>query len=77
MPRRKGADGSLFGYTACWHLMVALSDANGGMSMALTAVTGDKEDAGTCMPQSIETGPFITLLFLVGADPAKSRPPSL
>ena len=28
---------------------------------------GDEEDAGTYVPQSIETGPFLTMLILVGA----------
>lgn len=59
-------DGNLFGFSTL-ALMVALSDTNGGMFMALTSVMGDKEDAGTYVPQSIETGPFITMLFLVGA----------
>ncbi len=59
-------DGNFFGFSTL-ALMVALSDTNGGMFMALTSVMGDKEDAGTYVPQSIETGPFITMLFLVGA----------
>jgi 2-keto-3-deoxygluconate permease len=62
----KFAGGSLFGFSTL-ALMVALSDTNGGMFMALTSVMGDKDDAGTYVPQSIETGPFITMLFLVGA----------
>src|SRR6476646_10195712 len=44
-----------------------MSDTNGGMFMALTSVMGDKEDSGTYVPQSIETGPFLTMLILVGA----------
>ena len=44
-----------------------MSDTNGGMFMALTSVMGDKEDAGTYVPQSIETGPFLTMVILVGA----------
>jgi 2-keto-3-deoxygluconate permease len=59
-------DGNLFGFSTL-ALMVAFSDTNGGMFMALTSVMGDKEDAGTYVPQSIETGPFLTMLFLVGA----------
>jgi 2-keto-3-deoxygluconate permease len=59
-------DGSLFGFSTL-ALMVALSDTNGGMFLALTSVMGDEDDAGTYVPQSIETGPFITMLFLVGA----------
>ena len=48
-------------------ILVALSDTNGGMFMALTSAMGDKEDVGTYVPQSIETGPFLTMLILVGA----------
>ena len=44
-----------------------MSDTNGGMFMALTSVMGDKEQFGTYVPQSIETGPFLTMLILVGA----------
>ena len=60
------AGGDLFGYSTL-ALMVALSDTNGGMFLALTSVMGDPDDAGTYVPQSIETGPFVTMLFLVGA----------
>jgi len=48
-------------------LMAAMSDTNGGMFLALTSVMGNSEDASTYVPQSIETGPFVTMLFLVGA----------
>jgi 2-keto-3-deoxygluconate permease len=48
-------------------VMVAMSDTNGGMFLALTSVMGSKEDAGTYVPQSIETGPFLTMLIFVGA----------
>jgi 2-keto-3-deoxygluconate permease len=48
-------------------VMVAMSDTNGGMFLALTSVMGDKEDAGTYVAQSIETGPFLTMLIFVGA----------
>jgi 2-keto-3-deoxygluconate permease len=58
--------GSIFGFTTL-ALLVAMSDTNGGMFMALTSVMGDKEDAGTYVPQSIETGPFLSMLILVGA----------
>jgi 2-keto-3-deoxygluconate permease len=58
--------GSLLGFSTL-AVMVALSDTNGGMFLALTSVMGDEDDAGTYVPQSIETGPFITMLFLVGA----------
>src|ERR1700693_911382 len=58
--------GDLFGFSTL-ALLVAMSDTNGGMFMALTSVMGDKEDAGTYVPQSIETGPFLTMVILVGA----------
>ena len=48
-------------------VMVAMSDTNGGMFLALTSVMGNKEDAGTYVVQSIETGPFLTMLIFVGA----------
>jgi 2-keto-3-deoxygluconate permease len=48
-------------------ILVAFSDTNGGMFMALTSAMGDKEDVGTYVPQSIETGPFLTMIILVGA----------
>src|SRR6478736_2132664 len=48
-------------------VMVAMSDTNGGMFLALTGVMGDKDDAGTYVVQSIETGPFLTMLIFVGA----------
>jgi 2-keto-3-deoxygluconate permease len=58
-------DGNVFGLSTL-ALLVALSDTNGGMFLALTSAMGDKEDAGTYVPQSIETGPFLTMLILVG-----------
>jgi 2-keto-3-deoxygluconate permease len=58
--------GNLWGYSTL-ALMAALNDTNGGMFLALTSVMGDKDDAGTYVPQSIETGPFVTMLVLVGA----------
>jgi 2-keto-3-deoxygluconate permease len=48
-------------------VMVAMSDTNGGMFLALMGVMGSKEDAGTYVVQSIETGPFLTMLIFVGA----------
>ena len=48
-------------------ILAAMNDTNGGMFMALTSTFGDKEDAGTYVPQSIETGPFLTMLILIGA----------
>jgi len=47
-------------------VMVAMCDTNGGMFLALTSAMGDKEDVGTYIPQSIETGPFLTMLIFVG-----------
>jgi 2-keto-3-deoxygluconate permease len=57
--------GSFFGLSAL-AVMVAMSDTNGGMFLALTSLMGDKEDAGTYVVQSIETGPFLTMLIFVG-----------
>lgn len=48
-------------------LLAAMNDTNGGMFLALTSAFGTKEDAGTYVVQSIETGPFVTMLVLVGA----------
>jgi 2-keto-3-deoxygluconate permease len=47
-------------------VMVAMSDTNGGMFLALTSVMGNKDDSGTYVVQSIETGPFLTMLIFVG-----------
>lgn len=58
-------DGSVLGLSTL-AVMVAMSDTNGGMFLALTSVMGDKEDAGTYVVQSIETGPFLTMLIFVG-----------
>ena len=59
-------DGNFLGLTTL-AILAAMNDTNGGMFMALTSTFGDKEDAGTYVPQSIETGPFLTMLILVGA----------
>lgn len=48
-------------------VLAAMNDTNGGMFLALTSTMGDKDDAGTYVAQSIETGPFLTMLILVGA----------
>jgi 2-keto-3-deoxygluconate permease len=48
-------------------LLAAMNDTNGGMFLALTSTFGSKEDAGTYVVQSVETGPFVTMLVLVGA----------
>jgi 2-keto-3-deoxygluconate permease len=58
-------DGNLLGVSTL-AVMVAMSDTNGGMFLALTSVMGNKDDAGTYVPQSIETGPFLTMLIFVG-----------
>jgi 2-keto-3-deoxygluconate permease len=58
-------DGSVLGLSTL-AVMVAMSDTNGGMFLALTGVMGDKEDSGTYVVQSIETGPFLTMLIFVG-----------
>ena len=59
-----GAD--VFGLSAL-AILAAMNDTNGGMFLALTSSMGDENDAGTYVPQSIETGPFLTMLILVGA----------
>lgn len=48
-------------------ILAAMNDTNGGMFLALTSTFGNKEDSGTYVAQSIETGPFVTMLVLVGA----------
>lgn len=58
--------GEIFGISTL-ALLVALGDTNGGMFLALTSAMGDKEDVGTYVPQSIETGPFLTMIILVGS----------
>ena len=57
--------GSILGLSTL-AVMVAMSDTNGGMFLALTGVMGDKDDTGTYVVQSIETGPFLTMLIFVG-----------
>lgn len=59
-------DGDLIGLSTL-AVLAAMNDTNGGMFLALTSTFGNKEDAGTYIPQSIETGPFLTMLVLVGA----------
>jgi 2-keto-3-deoxygluconate permease len=58
--------GNLWGLSAL-AILAAMNDTNGGMFLALTSTMGDEDDAGTYVPQSIETGPFLTMLILVGA----------
>lgn len=59
-------DGSVFGLSTL-AVMVAMSDTNGGMFLALTSVMGSDDDAGTYVVQTIETGPFLTMIIFVGA----------
>jgi 2-keto-3-deoxygluconate permease len=61
-----GFGGDLFGLSTL-AVMVAMSDTNGGMFLALTSVMGDRNDAGTYVVQSVETGPFLTMVIFVGA----------
>jgi 2-keto-3-deoxygluconate permease len=65
LPVAKLLGGEIFGLSAL-ALLVALSDTNGGMFLALTSAMGSEEDAGTYVPQSIETGPFLTMIILLG-----------
>lgn len=58
--------GNLFGLSAL-AIMAAMNDTNGGIFLALTATMGDENDSGTYVVQSMETGPFITMLVLMGA----------
>jgi 2-keto-3-deoxygluconate permease len=57
--------GDFFGLSTL-AVMVAMSDTNGGMFLALTSVMGDREDSATYVVQSIETGPFLTMLIFIG-----------
>ena len=59
-------NGNLLGLSTL-AVLAAMNDTNGGMFLALTSTFGNKEDAGTYVMQSIETGPFVTMLVLVGA----------
>jgi 2-keto-3-deoxygluconate permease len=59
-------NGNLLGLTTL-AVLAAMNDTNGGMFLALTSTFGSKQDAGTYVVQSIETGPFLTMLVLVGA----------
>ena len=63
-------DGDVLGLSTL-AVMVAMSDTNGGMFLALTSVMGNKEDSGTYVVQSIETGPFLTMLIFVGNGPGR------
>jgi 2-keto-3-deoxygluconate permease len=59
-------DGDLWGLSAL-AILAAMNDTNGGMFIALTSSMGDENDSGSYVVQSIETGPFLTMLVLSGA----------
>jgi 2-keto-3-deoxygluconate permease len=47
-------------------VLSAMNDTNGGMFIALTTTMGDSTDVGANVVQSVETGPFITMVILSG-----------
>ena len=59
-------DGDMLGLSTL-AIMAAMNDTNGGMFLALASAMGDESDVGAYVPQSIETGPFLTMLILSGA----------
>jgi len=59
-------DGDFLGLSTL-AILAAMNDTNGGIFLALTSSMGDENDAGTYVVQSIESGPFLTMLVLVGA----------
>ncbi len=59
-------DGDLMGLTTL-AILAAMNDTNGGMFLALASAMGDENDVGAYVPQSIETGPFLTMVILSGA----------
>lgn len=48
-------------------ILAAMNDTNGGIFLALTGTMGSENDSGSYVVQSIETGPFLTMLVLSGA----------
>lgn len=48
-------------------ILAAMNDTNAGIFIALTSTMGDKTDSGSYVVQSIETGPFLTMLVLAGS----------
>ncbi|MCQ6267933.1 2-keto-3-deoxygluconate permease [Fictibacillus sp. WQ 8-8] len=58
--------GDLWGLSAL-AILAAMNDTNGGMFIALTSSLGDESDSGSYVVQSIETGPFLTMLILSGS----------
>lgn len=59
-------NGDLWGLSAL-AILAAMNDTNGGLFIALTSSMGDENDTGSNVFQSIETGPFLTMLVLAGA----------
>ncbi|WP_338450092.1 2-keto-3-deoxygluconate permease [Niallia oryzisoli] len=59
-------NGDLWGLSAL-AILAAMNDTNGGLFIALTSSMGDENDTGSYVVQSIETGPFLTMLVLAGA----------
>jgi 2-keto-3-deoxygluconate permease len=58
--------GDLWGLSAL-AILSAMNDTNGGLFIALTSSMGNENDTGSYIVQSIETGPFLTMLVLAGA----------
>ena len=58
--------GDLLGLSAL-AVLAAMNDTNGGIFLALTGTMGDENDSGSYVVQSVETGPFLTMLILSGA----------
>lgn len=52
-------------------VLAAMNDTNGGMFLALTTEMGTETDCATTVVQSVETGPFLTMLVLSGTGLAK------
>ncbi|HEY8889087.1 MAG TPA: 2-keto-3-deoxygluconate permease [Clostridium sp.] len=48
-------------------ILAAMNDTNGGIFIALTSTMGDENDSGSYVVQSLETGPFLTMLVLAGS----------
>ncbi|WPC40405.1 2-keto-3-deoxygluconate permease [Clostridium sp. JS66] len=63
-------NGSLLGLSTL-AVLAAMNDTNGGMFLALTTEMGTEEDCATTVVQSVETGPFLTMLVLSGTGLAK------
>lgn len=48
-------------------ILAAMNDTNAGIFIALTSTMGDETDAGSYVVQSIETGPFLTMVVLASS----------